>query len=639
MAVARALGPNDKGLLTYAAAQELPLGSLVMVPFGNRAAQAGIIWAKAAKPGFKTKAIERILPVRPLSSKRRQFIGWLADYYGSGLASAVQLALPPDLSTFKEAETDGLVTEKTDGNPPPLTADQQRVLDAISKATGRTHILHAVTGAGKTRIYQELATATLKAGRDVLILVPEIALSTQTHGQLNNRFGASVELYHSRLPAGRRRKLWIQALESNRPAGVWLGTRSALFLPLDRLGLIVIDECHDNSYKHSAPPRYQAVYAAAELARLYSAKLIMGSATPAVNDIYYATLKGLPVHHIRQPVRPVAAKVELVDLRDKSLRSEASAWLSRKLVDELAACLERGDQALLFLNRRGHASLILCANCGWQALCPNCHLPQTYHADRHQRVCHVCNRKQPMLINCPDCGGAELLLRGCGTKEIERQVAKLFPEARLLRLDSDNFKAAQFKASYQALRRREVDIIIGTQMAAKGFDLPGITLVGVIHADAPLSLPDFAAAERTYQLLHQVIGRGGRGGDRLSVVVQTYRPNHPIVQAAIRRDWQSFYESELLSRRAGGFPPYRFILKISVRRPSDQAAATALDKIIDSLPKGVRWLGPGPALHHKKGKLRVWNLVIFSRSRRLLLTLANQVPDKYITDMDAIDLL
>jgi primosomal protein N' (replication factor Y) len=639
VAVARGLGPNDEGILIYHAQTKLPEGALVAVPFGKREI-AGVVWQATEKPAFATKAVARALPLPPLTAARRQFLSWLADYYAASLPSVVALSLPSSLAKLQVPPEATEPAGKAALSLPPLTADQARVTADIMGSAARTHFLHAETGAGKTRIYREQAEAALEAGHSVLILVPEIALSTQTHHQLMNMLEGPVELYHSGLAGAARRRLWCEALTGDQPR-IWLGTRSALLLPIAKPGLIVIDECHDNSYKQASAPRYRATHAAAELSRLTGAKLILGSATPPVADIYVAGLKSAPIHRITEPIRPAAkTKLTVVDLRDKAPRRSASApWLSQAMEDGIAAALSRNEQALIYLNRRGSAPLILCGHCGWQALCANCGLPQTYHGDHHRRRCHACNRSEPMPGSCPECGEPELLLKGCGTKEIERLLQVRFPHARLLRLDRDNFKAGQFGETYQALRRGEVDILIGTQMIAKGFDLPGVSFVGVVHADAPLSLPDFAAGERTFQLLYQVIGRGGRGGRYHEAVIQTYRPDHPAIAAGIKRDWQAFYRSELEARRSSGFPPFRFAAKITCRKPSDRAAEKALAGIVAELPPGVRSLGPGPAMHAKSGSSRIWNLILLSSSRRLLGGVARSLPSGCIADLDPTDLL
>lgn len=639
--VARSFGQRGGKLLTYHSTDQLARGQIITVPYGATTS-LGVIWAKVKQPpDFATKALSRVLPLPVLPATYISLLEWLSAYYATSLGLVLRAALAPRLASLPEnfqAITTG--TQAAPVRLPALTADQRRVLKAIQAAPNTAQWLHAETGSGKTRIYMELARKCLAAGQDALILVPEISLSSQTREQFETMFGEQVSWLHSRLADSARRALWCQALTADRPARVWLGTRSSLFLPLSQVGLIVIDESHDGSYKQDSVPRYHAAHVASRLAQLHGARLILGSATPSVNDIYLAERKQLPIHHIDQPIKgQTPTKLEVVDMRQYRPNWSQTRWLSPPLESALQATLRRGEQAIIFLNRRGSASLILCSHCGWQALCAYCHLPQTYHSDSHQRVCHACNRRETMFSSCPNCGEPELLLRGCGTKELERLLGNRFPSAQVLRLDQDSARPGQFDATYHAMHSGRVDIIVGTQMIAKGFDLPRVTMIGVVHADAALSLPDFAASERTFQLLYQVVGRGGRHRPRNHVVIQTYRPDHPAIRFALARDWHGFYAQELAARRQTGFPPHNFLLQISCRRPTAGAAQRTLATIAKNVPAGVRVLGPSPAFHGRSGQQHIWQLACLAKQRSALIDIVNRLPSDCQADLDPDDLL
>lgn len=637
--VSQSFGEKDAGKLTYHAGTFLAPGSLVVVPHGKKEV-AGVVWsADCGRPSFKTKSIIRSLDLPPLSNLRREWLEWISGYYASGLSKIVAAVLPSGLSRLKESNLSEDLQGPDLGYLPALTDDQQRVLRAINKKGPTTHWLHAETGAGKTRIYLELARQALHRDKNVLILIPEIALAAQTYDELTETYGHSTILYNSQLPLSQRRNIWIQASSQTHRPRIWIGTRSALFLPISNLGLIVIDESHDPSYIQEQAPRYQAPHIAAKLAQLSHANLILGSATPSISEIYLGHQKNLPVHRIYDPVRkPKESKVEVVDLRSLSNRSKFSPWISRQLESGLEDTLRRHEQAILFINRRGNSPLVLCGHCGWQATCGHCHLPLTYHADKYLLSCHICGRLEKAVMNCPNCNEPDLLFKGCGTKEVELILKKRFPQARLLRFDSDNIKASEAAEAYHSMKKGQVDFIIGTQMIVKGFDLPRVSLIGLIHADAGMSMPDFSSMERSFQLIYQAVGRSGRHSATNHVIVQSFRPDHPVITAAIKHDWDGFYKFELQQRKSNNFPPFRFTIKLTARKTSENAARKILSAMIPRL-KDLVYLGPAPALHSRSGKYHIWNLVLLSHSRQRLLEIANKLPAGVHAELDPTDWL
>lgn len=626
--------------LTYQSPQRLTRGRLVLVPLQKEQA-LGVVSAEVTKPAFATKAISQAYDLPPLPAQLLQLGAWLQAYYPAPLGQVMQQLLPASIGRRDE------IAVPTAGRPsrdrlPTLTDQQAEVLSAI-KQPG-SYLLHGTTGSGKTRVYIELAGRSLAAGRSALLLTPEISLTSQLAARCREVFGEQVVVLHSQLTPKERRLAWQGNLLANRPLVV-IGPRSALFSPLKDIGLIVLDEAHEPAYKQEQAPHYQAGRVAGKLAELHQAVLVLGSATPLVSDYFLAEQKAKPILALSGLARGrelPPTTVTLVDLKDRSQLSR-HPYLSRQLLQAIETALGRQEQVLLYLNRRGTARIILCEQCGWQALCPHCDLPLTYHGDAHQLRCHVCNYHQTVPAACPACGHPSILFRAIGTKAVADDVAKLFPGARIQRFDTDNSKAERFEQHFEAVHRGEVDILVGTQLLAKGLDLPRLSTLGIIAADTSLAMPDFSANERTYQLLSQVLGRVGRGHIAGKAIIQTYQPDHPAIQAAINGDWQALYESELASRRQFGFPPYVYLLKLTVRRASTTSAEQAAERFADSLRQaGLKVIieGPAPAFHEKFQNKYQWQLVLKAKDRSQLLDAIRLLPKSgWSYDIDPIDLL
>ena len=629
--------------LTYSHDKRLRTGSVVRVELQSQAV-LGFVSGTTAKPRFKTKPVAEILDLPPLPVHLLKLTAWLQGYYPAPLGVLAQQLLPGSL-TKKQLETPlelELGPPRTEGLPA-LTKEQKQAVAAMAEHD--TYILHGITGSGKTRVYIELAARAVAAGQSAIILTPEISLTSQLAGRFREVFGDRVVVLHSQLAPAERQKAWLSALRAGakRPLVV-IGARSALFAPLAKPGLIVLDEAHEAAYKQEQAPQYQAGRVASYLARLTRATLVLGSATPSLSDYYLAKQKSKPIiklSALAQPGQHPATEVAVVDRKEHDLFVR-SPHLSQPLIAAVEGALGRGQQTLLYLNRRGTARLVMCENCGWQADCPHCDLPLTYHGDYHRLRCHACDYGAPAPTSCPQCGHTDIIFKTAGTKAIAQDVQRLFPEARVMRFDTDNARAERFERQYDKIRAGEVDILIGTQLLAKGLDLPALSVLGILLADTSLYLPDFSAQERTFQLISQVLGRIGRGHVAGRAVIQTYHPDHPVLQAAINGDYEGFYDSEMAARQQFLFPPFCHLLKLTVRRagtPAAETAAEALKSHILSVNPRVLVEGPAPSFYEKVQGRYQWQLVVKAKDRAELLQIIADLPSGVSYDLDPMDLL
>lgn len=496
--------------------------------------------------------------------------------------------------------------------PLPLKEEQQRAFTAISAALDRRRpekiLLHGVTASGKTEIYLQAIARTLAQGRRALVLFPEISLTPQMIELFSGRFPGRVAVLHSRLTVRERAEQWQRIRLGAAP--IVLGARSAVFAPLEKIGLIVIDEEHETSYKQEEAPRYHAREVAWWRARFHDALLLLGSATPSLESYYEAEQGRSQLLEMNVRVTPSdLPAVEVVDMREE-MRQGHRHIFSRALQDGLAEILERGEQALLFLNRRGFAGFILCRECGYVVRCPHCAVSLTLHLDRQRMLCHYCSHEAAVPQSCPHCGGDKIRHFSAGTQRVEKEVGKLYPQASLVRMDSDTTSSrGAHQRLYRRFREGAADILIGTQMIAKGFDFPRVTLVGVVTADTALNLPDFRAAERTFQLLTQVSGRSGRGSGGGRVIVQSYHPTHYSVQRAAGHDYRSFYADELEMRRALLYPPFTDLVRFLLSGADEKAlwqAAGELRLLLEERRGEAELLGPARApLYRLKTAYRI----------------------------------
>jgi primosomal protein N' (replication factor Y) len=501
-----------------------------------------------------------------------------------------------------------------------LNAAQNAALEQIGQLLRREEfasvLLHGVTGSGKTEVYMRAMATALAQGKQAIYLVPEIALTPQLLARLHARFGQAVAVLHSRQARGERLDEWSRLHKQQ--AAIAIGPRSAVFAPLRRLGLIVVDEEHDPSYKQEEAPRYLARDVAIMRAKLSHAVVVLGSATPSLESFANAQAKRYHYLHLPDRVRTKdLPHVVLVDLRQEDNRAGPGEVLSHPLRQAIAARLTRGEQALLFLNRRGYATFVQCHDCGFICQCPRCSVTLTFHLDDRLLKCHYCQFTSLPPETCPTCQGTRVEYFGTGTQKVEREVRRIFGQARVARLDRD---AAGGRHAYQEilerLARGEIDILIGTQMITKGHDFPRITLVGVVSADVTLGLPDFRAAERTFQLLTQVAGRAGRGETPGEVIVQTFAPQHYAIQRAQTHDFLAFFADEMTYRRRMGYPPAMRLAAVRFDSRDPQAverfghAFAALLRPHAREAEGVTLLGPAPAVLAKLNNRYRWHLLI-----------------------------
>jgi len=451
-----------------------------------------------------------------------------------------------------------------------LSGEQRRAVDEIELGFSQDKItlLHGVTSSGKTEVYADLIAGFLEKKEQVLYLVPEIALTTQLVKRLDQRFGGQVLVYHSRYSSNERVEVWHNMTSEVHDVQVVIGARSSLFLPWTNLGLIIIDEEHEVSYKQFNPsPRYHARDAAIMLGKHFGAKVLLGSATPSLESYYHTqTGKYHLVEMTRRYNEVMMPEIELVDLADKYKRKRMKGHFSDRLIDEIQTALKENFQVILFQNRRGYSPILQCTSCGHSPQCPSCDVSLTYHQNRHQLRCHYCGFSKPKMTNCDACGNPTLDTKGFGTEQIEEEVKQLFPAARVARMDLDTTRGKySFNRLIDRFEDSELDILVGTQMVTKGLDFKRVKLVGVLNADNLLNFPDFRSHERCYQLLSQVAGRSGRSDVRGKVVIQTYNPHHRILQQVSINDYGTMFKEQLQDRYQYHYPPYYRIVKISLR--------------------------------------------------------------------------
>lgn len=482
---------------------------------------------------------------------------------------------------------------------PDLMPEQIAAVATISETLdSRSHrvlLLHGVTGSGKTEVYLRAIAHARRMGRKSLVLVPEIALTAQVVDQFRSRIGDRVAVLHSGLSNGERRDEWERIGAGD--ADVVVGARSAVFAPLSDIGLIIVDEEHESSYKQDSPaPRYHARDVAVERGRRDGAAVVLGSATPSVESYHLARegAYGLIRMEQRALSRPLPT-VEVVDLR-RVWKEQGPCLFSPELTAGIDAVLASGNQAILFLNRRGFAMFLLCRDCGFSTRCPHCEVSLTFHKGGARVECHHCGYSAPAPDVCPSCGGDRLRPFGIGTERVEDELAQRFPSARLLRMDRDTTSRKDAHLGMvRAFRNREADILIGTQMVAKGLDFPSVSLVGVVSADTALNIPDFRASERAFQLLTQVAGRAGRGDVPGKVIVQTFNPAHESVVAAASQDYVAFFDREIVFREELSYPPFRHLVNIVATDDDPGGADLRLRKLADALGSDGSWDLLGPA--------------------------------------------
>ncbi len=614
---------SQTGLFDYAVPEALTglieVGHRVRVPFGKRSV-TGFVYALDQGPTvLELKPIEALLDAEPvLPAVLIEMAGFVAAHYLVPLDEVIRAIVPPRVRavvkrSVKRRRQSRILRRATELSPlSPIVlesaqeAARERIAIALARQESEVFLLHGVTGSGKTEVYLALLEQVLAGGGQGLVLVPEIALTPQTVGRFAARFPGRLAVLHSALTEAERAAEWWRIRRGE--ADIVIGPRAAVFAPLPRLRLIAIDEEESSAFKQDRIPRYHAPTVARWLADRTRSVLVLGSATPSVVT-YAAALSGrehlleLPHRAQGRPLPPVT----IVDMRAE-IAAQHFSPLSRELQEAIGGSLERREQSILFLNRRGLATFVLCRDCGQARECPHCSVALVYHASLGRLQCHYCGSTEPLPRRCPACGSRYIKSFGVGTERIEQEVRTLFPGARVLRLDRDVMKTPDAAdLVFDQMRSGKADVLVGTQLVAKGLDLPNVTTVGVVNADTSLHFPDYRSSERTFSLLTQVAGRAGRGSAASQVFVQTYTPDHPAIRHARYHDYRGFFREELEIRRAYRFPPFAELI-VATYGHRDEAraareaktAAEHLSATIGLLNLGdIEVLGPSPAFVYR----------------------------------------
>jgi primosomal protein N' (replication factor Y) len=611
--------------------QDVKIGSCVEVSFGTKKETGYVVGFPARAKVKNIKSIIRILDRSPLiDTKMLRLTRWIADYYYSSWGEAISAAVPGVLkkgmrsrrNRIKKVQEE-IEVEFIDGSDKHLspTPEQKQALDSIrdciDKGISRIFLLHGVTGSGKTEVYLQSISRALDSGRSSIVLVPEISLTPQTVARFRARFGDKIAVLHSRLLGSRRASEWKRI--SSGEARIVVGARSAIFAPVKDLGLVVVDEEHETSYKQEDVPRYNARDVAIKRIELEKAVCILGSATPSLESFYAAKTGHYTLVELAERIDSrLLPEVEIVDMREELTRTKKIPIFSQSLKTWIDKDISEGKQAIVFLNRRGFSTFISCRKCGYVLTCRRCNVSLTYHFYRKKLICHHCSYKIDPPDICPKCNSSYVRYWGIGTERIESELHRSFPKARISRMDTDaTCKRGTHEKILSRFKDHKIDILVGTQMIAKGLDFPKVTLVGVVSADTALNLPDFRSGERTFNLLTQVAGRAGRSELGGRVIIQTYAPAHYSIQAARNHDYNSFYDKEISLRRELNLPPLCHMASLMFKGYKEEKVLTVSESLREDLikkdeSKEIEIIGPAPSpISRMKGMYR-WNLFLKS---------------------------
>lgn len=662
-------------LFTYLVPPEIEgdivVGQMVIVPLANRKVNGVVIALHSTKPKFETKAIDKIVePVPVVDKKMIELARFISEYYWCGFSQALFTMLPANLrkrktrifkqeiknqkSKVKNVESlrDDIVSNISDLV---LTFQQEKALGkivgALEKNKPATLLLHGVTNSGKTEVYLRSFAKVLESGGSGIYIVPEIALTPQGLKRFEEVFGKDrVALVHSQMTIAQRLKTWVDIKTGKKR--VVVGSRSAIFAPVENLKLVVIDEEHDLiSFKSDQTPRYELHTLAEKLAGLTNSVLIFGSATPLVTS-YKRVIDG-DWEYLSMPERiggGIAPMVKIVDMEETKPKG-GDGIFSEYLLEALGLVLKNKKQALLFLNRRGMASFIICETCKKVSMCESCDSALVYHSIDNRLWCHHCGRKYPVPVRCDICGGLDFRFLGKGTEKIESEIKKYFPDARIARMDRDTMISDQaYQGIFDRFKAGEIDILVGTQMIVHGWDIPAVDLAAVISIDESLLIPDYASEEKVFQLITQLAGRTGRSDARGMLVLQTHNPDLPVFETAVKNDYLSFAKRELALREKFGYPPFGRIVKLSfggvnkgvVEKKAEELKKSLDIKILDIAGEAgldIDIIGPiAPLIEKKYG--RYWkNIIIKSKLPATSYQLLDIVPKDWVIDIDPISFL
>lgn len=597
---------------------DLPKGSVVEVEFGKKNIPAVVLRLSEDVPDVKIKTARKILWSQGIITEQ---LFALADYISSEYI--VSQGVVMRMMTIKNSSRAKYKPFNSLRTPDQykkfeLTDEQQISVKSLTRTinTNSKILLHGITGSGKTEVYLQLMEEVVRSGKQVLVLVPEIALTPQTASRIASRFqSGQTAIVHSRISYGQKALIWSGINEGS--FKVLVGPRSALFAPFKKLGAIIMDEEHDSSFKQfEQHPKYDSRRVAAFLSDLWGCPLIFSDATPSIETYYQAVNKKYAKLVLsRRPSQPLP-QVQMMNMQDE-VKSGNFSILSTSLLSAIRQNLGQGRQVILFINRRGTYTSLLCRDCGKLTLCFRCEAPLVYHHSRQALMCHHCNKVYPVPAQCSNCGSHRLRFQGTGTEKVEDEVQKIFPNARIRRLDSDSMKNKTIMENVQSeFAGGNFDILVGTQMLAKGWDLSGVGLIGVVNSDTMLALPDYRANERTFQIITQVAGRAGRGAFPGKVIMQTFSPDNIAIKAAMNHDYETFFNSEIKEREEFHYPPFARIIKLSVAKKDKQKAETSAEKLTQELKSlsvktlSIDVVGPAPGFIPKIKNLHTFYVII-----------------------------
>lgn len=575
---------NTDTFYTYSAPDEVSVGARLTVPFARRKKPIDAYCMREnPAPSYDPARIREITswdPDRSLSPEMIETAVWMRRRYGVKYIDAVKMftvaGKRPPKSLDLEIRNDITVNDPGYSLSTAQMHAAERICSCIRNNEFRPFLIKGVTNSGKTEVYMRAAEQALEMGKSVIVLLPEIALSAQVEKRFKDRFGDdTVATLHSKLKTSTKLGEWLRIRKGQ--AKIVVGARTSVFAPLENIGAIIIDEEHESTYKSDHNPKYETIDIAYKRAEAHGAVLVLGSATPSVSS--YSRAKSGLYELIEMKDRiggSVLPALETVDMRQE-LRTGNLSIISRRLAEETDRALRKGEQVILFLNRRGFSTQILCPDCGYRMTCPECGISLTYHKNVNAAVCHYCGRKFPLPEKCPDCGNKFIRYTGAGTEKVEETVKELWPEARVARFDLDTAAAeGDVGKVIEDFQKGKTDILVGTQILAKGLDFRNVGLVGIINADVSLNIPDYRSPERTYQLITQVAGRAGRAGGDSRVIIQTYDPSSDIIKEAAEGDYESFYQAEIFHRKIMNYPPYSDIIAVGfISESAEQAMGYA----------------------------------------------------------------
>ncbi|MDD3340926.1 MAG: primosomal protein N' [Bacilli bacterium] len=536
-------------------------------------------------------------------------------------ASAVQTLLKKEVLVEKKEEVYRLSAKNVQmKNETVLTEEQANIVQTISEKEGfQPYLLHGVTGSGKTEVYMHLIEKVLEKGKEALVLVPEISLTPQFVEVFENRFGNEIAILHSRLSNGEKYDEWRKI--TNKEVSIVIGARSAVFAPFENLGIIILDEEHSSSYKQENQPKYHAIDIALHRAKYHKCPIVLGSATPSIESYTRALMGEYTLLELKNRIHNTLPKVELIDMKEEI--KNGHSLFSRKLIQSIQTTLEKGEQCILLLNRRGYTTVMTCHDCGYTVKCPHCDIPLTFHKSSGTMRCHYCGYGERPIKECPECQSKRIDSFGLGTQKLEEELQKTFASARIIRMDADTTsKKNAHEKIVGDFKDLKYDILVGTQMIAKGLDFENVTLVGVLNADAGLNMPDFRSGERTFALLNQVAGRAGRSHKKGQVIFQGFNMNHYSIVKASTHDYIGFYKEEMRLRKLLGYPPYYNLAVIEISSKKEDFAieqSAKIRKFLDKDNRGNTILGPAAAAMPKKNDFYYYKIIIKYKKRETIL--------------------